>query len=206
MMADLSWIGTYFTLVKRSDGYITGIVNNEDELRTLLENFKRATLTAYNKWSDHMSENSKARLLWQVEDDSDNIPLCVTRRIILACQHGKGYSRRSKVEHVYTNKRFHVRKGKKVNCPAKLFIRQVTRFDTYNVKGDPSRAQKEDAMKKLKQDMAQADPPHSTFIHENFHLWKLTKITPLVRQRAWWTMDTEEEKATWADLKERTSI
>ncbi|XP_070848585.1 calcium-responsive transcription factor isoform X1 [Chaetodon trifascialis] len=185
-MEDLSWLPPSFQILNRSGGYISGIVNSEEELRTLLENHKTATLTSFNKWSDTVKDSSKLRRLWQVEDYSEDTPLCVTKRVILTCHHGKAPCRRpstanteASLEHACKKKR--IRKGKKLDCPAKLFIRHVMRYDTFSVKGDASRARKEDAMKRLKQELAQRNPPTSTFIH--------VKI-PLVEAHQNHTMDS----------------
>ena len=48
---------------------------------------------------------------------------------------------------------------------AKRLFLNCFRYDTFSVKGDASRARKEDAMKRLKQELAQTNPPTSTFIH-----------------------------------------
>ncbi|XP_041819828.1 uncharacterized protein LOC121625691 isoform X2 [Chelmon rostratus] len=168
-MEDISWVPPSFQILNRGGGYISGIVNSEGELGTLLENHKRATRTSFNKWSDTVKDSSKLRHLWQVEDYSEDTPLCVTKRVILTCHHGKAPCRRPStakepsLEHACKKKR--IRKGKKLDCPAKLFIRHVKRYDTFSVKGDASRARKEDAMKRLKQELAQRNPPTSTFIH-----------------------------------------
>ncbi|CAL8268957.1 unnamed protein product [Boreogadus saida] len=85
--------------------------------------------------SEHIKDGTKERHLWQVEDFNEDTPLCVKKRIVLACQHGKARQKKEKekrsAEHVYTKKRFHVQNGKKLDCPAKLFIRHVLRYDSF---------------------------------------------------------------------------
>ncbi|XP_042365896.1 calcium-responsive transcription factor-like [Plectropomus leopardus] len=170
-MADPSWLPSSFQILKKVSGYISGIVNSEEELENLLENHKRATLTSFNTWSRGLKDSSKLRTLWQVEDYSDDTPLCVTKRVILTCQHGKAPSKKTStakdhsLEYANTKKRSRVQRVKKLDCPAKLFIRYVKRYDTFSVKGDGSRARKEDAMKRLKQELARTNPPTTTFIH-----------------------------------------
>ncbi|CAB1329953.1 unnamed protein product, partial [Coregonus sp. 'balchen'] len=119
----LAWIPASFKVISRSNGYISGTVKSEEELGSLLENHKRAT-------SEHKKDQIKRRLLWQVEDYADDVPVCVEKRAILACQHGKASKRHSTAEeqpseHVYSKKRLYVQRGKKVDCPAKLFIRHL---------------------------------------------------------------------------------
>ncbi|XP_041701716.1 uncharacterized protein LOC121538043 isoform X2 [Coregonus clupeaformis] len=169
--SDLAWIPASFKVISRSNGYISGTVKSEEELGSLLENHKRATYTSFNTWSEHKKDQIKRRLLWQVEDYADDVPVCVEKRAILACQHGKASKRHSTAEeqpseHVYSKKRLYVQRGKKVDCPAKLFIRHVTRYDTFSVKGDASRAKKQEAMKRLKEALTQTSPAtSSSFIH-----------------------------------------
>ncbi|XP_010898095.1 uncharacterized protein LOC105027626 [Esox lucius] len=167
---DLPWIPATYDILTRSSGYISGIVKSTEELDILLENHKRATCSAFIKWSDHIKDASKRRLLWQVEDYAEDVPLYVVKRVTLACQHGKAPNRRlsTATEHSSENgscKKRLRKRLKKLGCPAKLFIRHVTRYDTFSVKGDASRAKKEDAMKRLKQALTQTNPPTSTFIH-----------------------------------------
>ncbi|KAM3602945.1 uncharacterized protein V6R79_013745 [Siganus canaliculatus] len=170
-MDELSWVPSSFQILRRNDGYISGIVNSDEELENLLENHKRVTLTSFLKWSDNSKDSSKRRFLWQVEDYSQDTPLCVTRRIILSCRHGKAPCRRTcaaqdhSLERTVTKKRIRIKKVKKLNCPAKLFIRHVRRYDSFSVKGDASRAKKEDAMRRLKEELTRSDPPTSAFIH-----------------------------------------
>ncbi|XP_029983158.1 uncharacterized protein LOC115414097 [Sphaeramia orbicularis] len=169
-MEDLPWLPSSSKVVNQSGGYLSVIVNSEEELTTLLENHKRATLTSFNKWSVKFKDAGKLRLLWQVEDYSEDTPLCVTKRVIRDCQHGKASRAHTakqvhSLEHVYTKKKLHIQKRKKVDCPAKMFIRHVKRYDTFSVKGEATRARKEETMKRLKQELAQTNPPTSTFIH-----------------------------------------
>ncbi|KAJ0041764.1 hypothetical protein NL108_007203 [Boleophthalmus pectinirostris] len=168
-MEDLFWIPPCFHVIKRGDGYISGIINNENELTTLLESHSRATYTSYIKWSDHTRETcNNGRQFWQVDDYSEDVPLCVRRRIILLCQHGKAYVKKAKEECrdvEQENIKRRVRSSKKLNCPAKLFIRHITRYDTFSVKGDASRTRKEEAMRRLKLALSETHPPTSTFLH-----------------------------------------
>ncbi|XP_029574814.1 uncharacterized protein LOC115165676 isoform X3 [Salmo trutta] len=173
LTSNLAWIPASFKVISRSNGYMSGTVKSEEELGSLLENHKRATYTSFNTWSEHKKDKIKRRLLWQVEDYADDVPVCVEKRAILACQHGKASKRPSTAEeqpseHVYSKKRLYVQRGKKVDCPAKLFIRHVTRYDTFSVKGDASRAKKQEAMKRLKEALTQTSPATSSFIHVKF--------------------------------------
>ncbi|KAK7940193.1 hypothetical protein WMY93_003519 [Mugilogobius chulae] len=167
-MEELLWIPPFFNVIRKGDGYISGIINNENELTSLLESHSRATFTSYIKWSDHIRETSKnGRQLWQVDDYSEDVPLCVRRRIIMVCQHGKAYIKKAKECGDVENNKKQVRKksSKKLDCPAKLFIRHITRYDTFSVKGEASRTRKEDAMRRLKLALSEAHPPTSTFLH-----------------------------------------
>ncbi|CAL8273855.1 unnamed protein product [Gadus morhua 'NCC'] len=86
--------------------------------------------------SEHIKDGTKERHPWQVEDFNEENPLCVKKRMVLACQHGKArqkkYKENHSAEHVYTKKPFHVQNGKKLDCPAKLFIRHVLRYDSFS--------------------------------------------------------------------------
>lgn len=147
---------------------MSGTVKSEEELGSLLENHKRATYTSFNTWSEHKKDKFKRRLLWQVEDYADDVPVCVEKRAILACQHGKASKRptaeEQPSEHVYSKKRLYVQRGKKVDCPAKLFIRHVTRYDTFSVKGDASRAKKTRSNEKAEGGI-DSDKPSYIIIH-----------------------------------------
>lgn len=131
------WLPSNFKICTSSKEYITGIVSSVEELRhlTLLESHKRASGTSYTVWSDDSNKKQKVtpQCLWRVEDYSEHVPLSVKRRVIYACQHGKNYKKTPTTddlhtEHEYTRrKRFHIQNSKKVDCPAKLYVRYVVR-------------------------------------------------------------------------------
>lgn len=161
-MDDLWWVPSCFSLLKRCDGYVSGIVDSDSDLTQLLESHSRATLTTYNKWSVY---NSKSRHMWAVEDYSDDVPLSVQHRQILTCQHSKSYYRKTQEKTGVTKKRIHLH-FKKVDCPAKLYIRHVTRYDSFSVKGNASKSRKDSTMKRLKQALSQGQALQtSSFIH-----------------------------------------
>ncbi|KAG9276104.1 uncharacterized protein LOC111196589 [Astyanax mexicanus] len=134
---DLDWLPACFTVLTKTDTHIAGFVSTEQELETVLECHKRATMTSFNIWSNDRKKKEKSphRILWQVEDFSNNVPLIVTNRLIYSCQHGKGRNRKTSEElctgeeHAYTGKRkrLQIQTTKKKNCPAKLFVRHITR-------------------------------------------------------------------------------
>ncbi|CAL9693534.1 unnamed protein product [Knipowitschia caucasica] len=168
-MDDLFWLPPCFNVLSRGDGYISGIISNETELALLLETHSKATYTSYLKWSDHVSKTSNLRQFWHLDDYSEDVPLCVRRRIILVCRHGKAYVKKPKQcpDGAQENVKRKPRRinSKKMNCPAKVFIRHITRYDTFSVKGNASRMRKEDAMRRLKLALSQSDLPTSTFLH-----------------------------------------
>ena len=47
--------------------------------------------------SEHIKDGTKERHLWQVEDFNEDTPLCVKKRMVLACQHGKAQQKKEKV-------------------------------------------------------------------------------------------------------------
>lgn len=164
------WVPSCFQVIKRCDGYISGLVNNEEELTTLLESHGRATYTSYITWSDHARETANnGRQLWHVEDYSDDVPLCVRRRMILMCQHGRAYQKKPKEssdgEQGNKKRRSRTKTVMRLDCPAKIFIRYVTRYDTFSIKGDATRSRREDAMRNLKLALTESHPPTSTFLH-----------------------------------------
>lgn len=163
------WIPPCFQVIRRINGYISGIVNNEDELTALLESHSRATYTSYLAWSDHARETANnSRQLWQVEDYADDVPLCVRRRVILMCQHGKAYPKKPKEcvdGEPGKKRRVRAKTILRLDCPAKIFIRHVTRYDTFSIKGNPSRTRREDAMRNLKLALTEAHPPTTSIMH-----------------------------------------
>ncbi|XP_063060566.1 calcium-responsive transcription factor-like [Engraulis encrasicolus] len=153
-----SWVPSFFQIIKRGNDYISGIVQTEEEVKRLIGIHSIATSTSFYRWSDH---TSKGRNVWQVEDYDDDTPLGVTKRTILACQHCKVPQKKTKEQ----QSQGHVQPADKSDCPAKLCIRHVIRYDTFSVKGNATRYQKEDAMKKLKEALLTGSPPTSAFIH-----------------------------------------
>ncbi|XP_049330199.1 uncharacterized protein LOC111189631 isoform X1 [Astyanax mexicanus] len=156
---DLDWLPACFTVLTKTDTHIAGFVSTEQELETVLECHKRATMTSFNIWSNDREKKEKSphRILWQVEDFSNNVPLIVTNRLIYSCQHGKGRNRKTSEElctgeeHAYTGKRkrLQIQTTKKKNCPAELFVRHITRYNDFTVPEGASRARKQMALDQL---------------------------------------------------------
>ncbi|XP_063063041.1 uncharacterized protein LOC134455720 [Engraulis encrasicolus] len=160
-----SWLPEFFRVVRRDKDYISGVVQTQEDAGRLVETLSRATSTSFVTWSEHKKEAGKVRFVWQVEDYDEGTPLCVTKRMAYTCQHAKASQTKPKEERPDIKRRRR-RKGKKWDCPAKLFIRYVTRYDTFAVKGNGPRSRKEEAMKNLKKALlSDSPPPTSTFIH-----------------------------------------
>ncbi|XP_055073934.2 uncharacterized protein [Misgurnus anguillicaudatus] len=166
------WLPTNFKICTSSEEYITGIVSSEEELKHLLENHKRASGTSYTVWSDdsHKKQKVTPRCLWKVEDYSEHVPLSVKRRVIYACQHGKNYKTTTTddlhTEHDYRRrKRFHIQNSKKVDCPAKLYVRYVERYDQFAVAKTSSRTEKQVAIKGVLESLKENSAVTSEIIH-----------------------------------------
>ncbi|CAM4609535.1 unnamed protein product [Leuciscus chuanchicus] len=84
------WLPDCFTVLNISKTHVSGFITNKADLNTVLECHKRETLTSFIAWSDDKRKKEKGphRLVWQVEDFSEDVPLAVTNRVIHCCQHG----------------------------------------------------------------------------------------------------------------------
>lgn len=49
------------------------------------------------------TSKKRQRLLWKIEDFSENVPLTVNNRVILSCKYGKAYKRKQKPDTVSHN-------------------------------------------------------------------------------------------------------
>ncbi|XP_060748268.1 uncharacterized protein LOC132860949 isoform X2 [Tachysurus vachellii] len=167
------WIPTHVKICSASEEYVTGIVSTEEELKHLLESHKRASGTSYTIWSDdsHKKQKVTPRCLWKVEDYSEHVPLSVKRRVIYACTHGKNYKKTTitddlHIEHEYTRrKRFHNQNSKKVDCPAKLYVRYIERYDQFAVAKTSSRTEKKVAIKGVLESLKENTTVTSEIIH-----------------------------------------
>ncbi|XP_026997303.1 uncharacterized protein LOC113639573 isoform X2 [Tachysurus fulvidraco] len=167
------WLPKHLTICSASEEYITGIVSTEEELKQLLESHKRASGTSYTIWSDdsHKKQKVTPRCLWKVEDYSEHVPLSVKRRVIYACTHGKNYKKTTTTddlhtEHEYTRrKRFHNQNSKKVDCPAKLYVRYVERYDQFAVAKTSSRTERQVAIKGVLESLKENTAVTSEIIH-----------------------------------------
>ncbi|XDV31008.1 hypothetical protein PO909_033785, partial [Leuciscus waleckii] len=129
------WLPDCFNVLNISKTHVSGFITNKADLNTVLECHKRETLTSFIAWSDDKRKKEKGphRLVWQVEDFSEDVPLAVTNRVIHCCQHGnprkncKTQELFSEDEHIYSGKRkrMYIQTTKKVGCTAKLFIRYI---------------------------------------------------------------------------------
>lgn len=84
------------------------------------------------------------------------------------CQHGKAYHKKAKEcldGEQGKKRRVRTKTILRLDCPAKIFIRHVTRYDTFSIKGNATRSRREDAMRSLKLALSEAHPPTSTFLH-----------------------------------------
>ncbi|KAK1155453.1 hypothetical protein AOXY_G26805, partial [Acipenser oxyrinchus oxyrinchus] len=84
------WLPTSFRVISITNTHVSRFVSTRDELNNVLECHTRATLTSFTK-----KEKGMQRLVWQMEDFSDNVPLAVKNRVIHCCQYGKAHKRDS---------------------------------------------------------------------------------------------------------------
>uniref|UniRef100_A0A9J8CJY9 ZSWIM1/3 RNaseH-like domain-containing protein n=1 Tax=Cyprinus carpio carpio TaxID=630221 RepID=A0A9J8CJY9_CYPCA len=171
----LDWLPACFKVLKISRTHVSGFITNKADLSTVLECHKRETLTSFVAWSDdkRKKEQGPHRLVWQVEDLSENVPLAVTNRVIHCCQHGnprnncKNLELSTEHEHVYSGKRkrMYIQTTKKVGCTAKLFIRYIRRFDKFSVEKGALKKRKQIIMDTLKTALQKNEAESSEIIH-----------------------------------------
>ncbi|XP_042577854.1 uncharacterized protein LOC122137012 isoform X2 [Cyprinus carpio] len=167
----LDWLPACFKVLKISRTHVSGFITNKADLSTVLECHKRETLISFVAWSDdkRKKEQGPHRLVWQVEDLSENVPLAVTNRVIHCCQHGnprnncKNLELSTEHEHVYSGKRkrMYIQTTKKVGCTAKLFIR----FDKFSVEKGALKKRKQIIMDTLKTALQKNEAESSEIIH-----------------------------------------
>ncbi|XP_048063954.1 uncharacterized protein LOC125278667 isoform X3 [Megalobrama amblycephala] len=176
----LEWLPDCFKVLNITENTVSGFVTNKSDLSTVLECHKRETLTSFIVWSDDKRKKEKGphRLVWQVEDLSEDVPLSVTNRIIHCCQHGnprkncKTQELFSEDEHIYSGKRkrMYIQTTKKVGCTAKLFIRYIRRFDKFSIEKGASKVRKQMIMDTLKAALQKNEAESSEIIHINLPL------------------------------------
>ncbi|CAC5366795.1 unnamed protein product [Mytilus coruscus] len=74
--------------------WMKGWVESEEDLQTVLEAHRRASLSTFVTWSDDSKKKNKTerRILWKYGDvdiNQGSMPFCVNRTIMYTCQYGK---------------------------------------------------------------------------------------------------------------------
>ncbi|PIK44640.1 hypothetical protein BSL78_18499 [Apostichopus japonicus] len=161
------WLPKCFKVATKNDTHLTGFVSNEEELQEVLESHSRAFSTTFAKWCGDKNKkaraNRKRRLLWKSEDFPGNIPIIINNRSIYTCQYGKKYTKSK--ESLEPGKKKRNRRSIKVDCPAKLAVRYITRYDTFKVTEKVSRIDKETTMSLLDEHITKGDVSGCPTIH-----------------------------------------
>ncbi|PIK39032.1 putative FGGY carbohydrate kinase domain-containing protein isoform X3 [Apostichopus japonicus] len=161
------WLPKCFKVATKNDTHLTGFVSNEEELQEVLESHSRAFSTTFAKWCGDKNKkaraNRKRRLLWKSEDFPGNIPIIINNRSIYTCQYGKKYTKSK--ESLEPGKKKRNRRSIKVDCPAKLAVRHITRYDTFKVTEKVSRIDKETTMSLLDEHITKGDVSGCPTIH-----------------------------------------
>ncbi|CAM4611528.1 unnamed protein product [Leuciscus chuanchicus] len=163
------WLPDCFTVLNISKTHVSGFITNKADLNTVLECHKRETLTSFIAWSDDKRKKEKGphRLVWQVEDFSEDVPLAVTNRVIHCCQHGNPRKNCqtqelfSEDEHIYSGKR----KRMYIQTTKKVFIRYIRRFDKFSIEKGASKVRKQVVMDTLKAALQKNEAESSEIIH-----------------------------------------
>ncbi|ELT96310.1 hypothetical protein CAPTEDRAFT_197093, partial [Capitella teleta] len=148
-VVNLSFLPAYFQPVSLSEDHcILGYVASEDEADNVLECFERETKSRFVSYTDDLTKSKdKLRLFWSHKYlEMDGVPFAIVRHRDFVCQYGRPV----KPRHSNPPKRMRCLPSKKVNCPAKVSIRYVRRYEKFSLPTDASKRRQRERLDVLR--------------------------------------------------------